>query len=112
MPRYTTGWVDHLYVEGTTTSTTNEIIAAPGASKRIVIASIWLQNAAAGANIYEILSGSTVLFTIDAPTQGDGVLWTLPKDNWVCLGPNEALNLNLDSGTATNYTFQYYVETL
>lgn len=111
MPRFTFGSATN--VEGTTsTSGDNAIVAAPGAGKRIVLQHVFIQNASSTDTTYILKSGSTDLLTFNAPNQGDGIFATFAEEQYIYLGANAALNLNLSGANSTNYAFWYFVEEL
>ena len=103
---------DILFVTGTKASSGDNtaLIAAPGASRRIVITSIELQNESTTGTTLILKSGSTAFWRVLAQNQGDGFAFNfMPGLEWR-LGVNEALVLNLSGANSCGYSVAYYTE--
>jgi hypothetical protein len=90
----------------------NALIAAPGASTRIVVSAFTIQNESATATTMVLKSGSTAKFRWLGHNQGDGLVMAFPPGREWRLGTNEALNLNLDGANSCGYSVVYWTETV
>ncbi len=94
----------------TSTSGDNTIIAAPGASTRIVIYSLQIQLEGATATTILKKSGSTTIGRLYCAAAGDGAIFVYPAGRELRLGTNEAFVLNLSGANAIGYTVRYSTE--
>ena len=88
----------------------NELVAAPGAGKQIVISALVLQNESSTATTMILKAGATALLRCLGQNQGDGLALTLAAGRELQLGNNAALNLNLSGANACGYSVLYYVD--
>ena len=92
------------------TSGDNTVIAAPGASNRIVVKSILVQNESAVATTTLLKSGANTRRRALLQNQGDGVAWSFDRGDEWRLGENEALVLNLSGANSHGVTVDYLAE--
>jgi hypothetical protein len=88
----------------------NELIAAPGAGKRIVVSALIVQLEAATATTMILKAGATALLRTLAQNQGDGLALHFPPERELQLGANAALNLNLSGANSCGYSVIYHVD--
>lgn len=97
------------YAVGTkSASGDNELIAAPGTGKRIVIGGLLVQNESATATTVVLTSGGNSLMRALLPAQGDGVVRDMER-GWQ-LDENDPLTLNLSGANSHGYSVAYWVE--
>lgn len=98
-------------VTGTKSSSgDNELVAAPGASTRIVVCWVVIQNESSTATTLILRDGTTSKIRVLAQNQGDGLTMVFPADARWKLTANTALNLNLSGANSCGYTVGYYTE--
>ena len=89
----------------------NEVIAAPGASTRIVVVKALIQNESETKTLVLVKSGSTTKRRLLLKGEyGFGALLEFDPGREWGLGANEALKLNLDGANQVGYTIDYYTE--
>jgi hypothetical protein len=84
----------------------NELVAAPGAGKYIVVDWFLIQNESAVSTTMILKNGAAAGPRILAALQGDGLSVFKP---WK-LAANTALNLNLSGANSCGYTVCYHIE--
>lgn len=98
-------------VTGTASSSgDNALIAAPGASTRIVVCWVVIQNESSTATTLILRDGTTSKIRVLGQNQGDGLSMVFPPDARWKLTANTALNLNLSGANSCGYTVGYYTE--
>lgn len=96
----------HLSV---TSSSEEELIAAPGAGLSIYVTLVTASNTSNKNVSFDIKEGSTVKFTYILPKTGGGFVLPLPGIGWK-LPANTALNVQSDTGvTSIEVTALYYI---
>lgn len=88
------------------TANDNELVAAPGAGKYIVVDWFIIQNESAVATTMQLRSGTDGLVRYLAQYQGDGLAMGYP----IKLGANKALNFHLSGANQCGYTVAYHIE--
>ena len=86
------------------------LIAAPGASYRLVVTSFVIQNESSTATTMILKDGSTNKRRVLGQNQGDGLAMVFaPGSEWR-LSENAALVLNLSGANQCGYTVDYFTE--
>lgn len=92
----------------------NTLVAAPGASNRLVLVGYTMQNESATATTMILYNGASTdaspIARILGQNQGDGVSTILPGGRLFRLTANKALVLNLSGANSCGYTMWYYTE--
>jgi hypothetical protein len=88
----------------------NELIAAPGANKVVVVTGFLIQNTTSTATTLLLREGTTEKVGVLAQNQGDGMSVQYPMDARWKLPANTALNLNLSGANTARYSVSYYIE--
>lgn len=105
------GTVETTHVDlNISTSGDNEIIAEPGAGKRIVICDLEIINTTSTASTVLIKSGSTVIRRFLFQNQGNGVALVFSTYREWRLAANTALNINLSGALAHVGGLSYFIE--
>jgi len=89
----------------------NELVAAPGVGRRLVVTAFVIQNESATALIMRLRSGVTANgWRCLGQNQGDGLAMTFgPGSEWK-LHPNDPLNLELSNADTCAISISYYTE--
>ena len=92
-------------------ATSGNLVAAPGASTRIVVSSFLMQNETGGTTTMILRSGTVdSVWRCFAVYPGDGLRMTFPAGReWRC-GTNDTLGLVLDTSMTCGYALSYYTE--
>jgi hypothetical protein len=103
--------IDLTYISSTTASSgTNELVAAPGSGRQIVVTGFTIQNETSTATTMKLQSGASDVYRLLGQDQGDGITKEFhPKTFWQ-LGDNSALNLNLSGANTCGYSVAYYTD--
>jgi len=88
----------------------NTLAAAPGASVRLVISALILQNESSSATTMIVKAGSTAILRALAQNQGDGLALNFPAERELVLPANTALVLNLSGANSCGYSVIYHVD--
>lgn len=91
----------------------NQIVAAPGVDKRIVVTSFTMQNEDSQTAAILILrsdTSTTNAWRVYTANQGDGLSKTFAAGYEWKLNENEPLNLNLSAAVQCNCSVEYYIE--
>ena len=100
-------------VTGTVNSSGDtELIAAPGASTRIVVTEITIQLEGSVSTTVLFKSASTTIRRWLLPALGQGISWVFDQGREPRLGTNEALNINLSGANTVGYTVRYHTESV
>lgn len=91
----------------TSTSGSNELIAAPTGGGAIRVLSLVV--VAGAANTVKLMSASTAITALSALAANGGLVLPFSEHGWCQCAANEALNINLSAATAVGVTVQYIV---
>lgn len=93
------------------TSGDNDIIAAPGTGKRIVLSSIIVQNESSTATTALLKDGaSTTFHRLLMQNQGDGLAFTFARGREWRLTENTKFVVNLSGANSVGVSVGYFVE--
>lgn len=100
----------YTHASGTkSASGNNELIAAPGATRRLVIIDIVVQNESATETTVLLKSGSTTQWR-GKLVAGAALSMSFQRGQEWRLGANEALNLDLGGANSHGYSVRYMTE--
>lgn len=89
----------------------NELVATPGAGKRIVVTAFAIVIEAAAETTMQLRSGTTSnAYRYTGDSKGEGLAMSFPAGHGWQLNANEALNFNLSGANQCGYSVSYYTE--
>jgi len=89
----------------------NQLVAAPGGSRRIIVTAFVIQNESTTPLIMRLRSGTTANgWRCLGQNQGDGLAMTFGPDSEWRLHPNDPLNLELSDNRVCAISISYYIE--
>ena len=91
----------------TSTSGSNELVAAPTGGGAIRVLSLVV--VAAAANTVKLMSSATSISGLYALAANGGLVLPFSEHGWGQCAANEALNINLSAATAVGVTVQYII---
>lgn len=92
----------------TSTSGSNEVVAAPGADSAIRVLSVVVVNGAT-ANTVKFMSAANNKTSLFALGINGGIVLPFTEHGWFQCNAGEALNINLSGATAVGVTVNYMV---
>ncbi|MFA6358714.1 MAG: hypothetical protein WCY09_08685 [Candidatus Omnitrophota bacterium] len=89
----------------------NTIATSPGVGAQICLSTVVLQNYVAASQLALLKSGSSsTKLNVLCKDQGDGVALAFTEGREIRLDPNDALVLDISTGSPFGYTIGYFVE--
>lgn len=106
VPKALTTWNGTRAVAGD-----NQLVAAPGAGRRLVVTAFVIQNESTTPVIMRLRSGTTANgWRCLGQNQGDGLAMTFGSGNEWRLYPNDPLNFELSDNRVCAFSISYYTE--
>lgn len=88
----------------------NQLVAAPGSGKRLVVSAFVIQNESSIATTLILRDGTDDRWRVEAQSLGDGLTMFFPVGREWRLADNAALQLNLSGANSCGYSVAYWIE--